>query len=224
MMPRPSRSRGSPAAGRRNRQLAALAALALGLAALALLTVRATIDAPRGALGIGLFALALATTWYGLVRRGALHILGFALGALLALVLTVLLILADPPIALGVMVAVGLALAAGSHAFRVRVPFPPAPRPTHPVVFWNPRSGGARRSAFASPSIRAQYSQLILVASSAPPGPGLIVGSDDNVRRAVERSVELLAFLEPLAPPGQCAAESSRVASSRRFAAQAVSL
>ena len=122
----------------------AVAALVLGLAALGMLTVRATVDAPRGVLGIGLFALALATTWYGLVRRGALHILGFAVGALLALVAMVLLIVADPLLSLGVMLTVGLALAAGSHAFRIRVPLPPAPRPTHPVVFWNPRSGGGK--------------------------------------------------------------------------------
>jgi len=122
----------------------AVAALVLGLAALGMLTVRATVDAPRGVLGIGLFALALATTWYGLVRRGALHILGFAVGALLALVAMVLLIVADPLLSLGVMLTVGLALAAGSHAFRIRVPLSPAPRPTHPVVFWNPRSGGGK--------------------------------------------------------------------------------
>lgn len=124
--------------------MAALASLVLGLAALGLLTVRAIVDSPRGVLGLGLFALAVATTWHGLVRRGALHLLGFAVGALLALVLTVLLILDDPLLALGVMLAVGLALAAGSHAFRIRVPLLPAPRPTHPVVFWNPRSGGGK--------------------------------------------------------------------------------
>jgi len=136
--------RGSPAAGRINRRLTALTALVLGLCALGLLTVRATVDAPRGVLGIGLFVLALATTWYGLVRRGALHILGFAIGALLALALTVLLIRADPPLALGVTLATALALAAGSHAFRIRVPLPPAPRPAHPVVFWNSRSGNGK--------------------------------------------------------------------------------
>jgi diacylglycerol kinase family enzyme len=121
-----------------------MGALLLGLVALGLLTVRATVDAPRGVLGIGLLALALATTWYGLVRRGALHILGFTVGALLALVLTVLLILADPLLAIGVILAVGLAVAAGSQAFRIHVPLPPAPHPTHPVVFWNPRSGGGK--------------------------------------------------------------------------------
>jgi len=132
------------AAGPRNRRLAALTALVFGLAALGLLTVQATVDAPRSALGIGLTALALATAWYGLVRRGALHILGFAVGALLAVVVTALLVLAYPPLALGVVLAVGLALAAGSYAFRVRVPLPPASRPRHPVVFWNPRSGGGK--------------------------------------------------------------------------------
>lgn len=131
-----------------SQRLTALAALALMLAALALMAALAIVDFPRGALGFVLIVLALTAAWYGLVRRGALHVAGLGLGALLVLAAVMLLIADQPTLTLGAMLALGLGLGAGSHAFRVRVARPPAPRPTHPVLFWNPRSGGGKAARF----------------------------------------------------------------------------
>ena len=45
----------------------------------------------------------------------------------------------------GVLVA---ALATARQAFRVHVELPPAPRPAHPVLFYNPLSGGGKAERF----------------------------------------------------------------------------
>ena len=39
-------------------------------------------------------------------------------------------------------------ITAASYAFRVRVALPPAPRPRHPVLFYNPRSGGGKAARY----------------------------------------------------------------------------
>src|SRR5512133_430485 len=130
------------------RRLAASATLALGLAALVLLIVLAIIDFRRGVLSLALLALSLAAGWQGLVRRGASRVLGLGVGALLALAMVALLISGDPALVLALVAALSLGLAAASYAFYVPVALPPAPRPAHPVLFHNPRSGGGKVARF----------------------------------------------------------------------------
>jgi diacylglycerol kinase family enzyme len=130
------------------RRLAALAALVLGLVAAGLMIALAAVDVPRGALGIAVIVLAAVATWYGLVRRSAVHPAGIALAALFAVTVCVLLIVADPALALGIVVALALAVTAARYAFQVRVRLAPAARPRHPVVFWNPSSGNGKALRF----------------------------------------------------------------------------
>lgn len=47
-----------------------------------------------------------------------------------------------------VVAAFALAVALAREAFRVHVALPPVPRPTRPVLFFNPRSGGGKASQF----------------------------------------------------------------------------
>jgi diacylglycerol kinase family enzyme len=126
------------------RRSAALVALACSAVTVGLLARQVVADVPRGATGTALIAVAAAATWYALVRRGVVHVVGFVLVSVVAMIAAVVLMAANPALAFGVVLSLSVAIAAARHAFRVRVPLRPAPRPMHAVVFWNPRSGGGK--------------------------------------------------------------------------------
>lgn len=126
------------------RRLLAIAALTLAAVASALLVAHAIVGFPRAAIGLALLLVGLTAAWVGLVRRGAVHVLGLLAGALLLVVCVVLMIADSPGLALGALVALGSAVAAGAWALRLPARLSPAPRPAHPVVIWNPRSGGGK--------------------------------------------------------------------------------
>jgi diacylglycerol kinase family enzyme len=131
------------------RRLAALVAIVLPLAALALALVLVVEHFPKG---LGVWACVLLSAiaaFYGLVRRGRARTLGLAAAALLlagalALLVVERLVLEDALILLGL----ALALAAARTAFTVHEPLPAAPRPRHPVLIVNPRSGGGKGERF----------------------------------------------------------------------------
>ncbi len=169
------------------RRLAAIAALALGLVALGLLIVLAITDIRRGVLTLAVLALSLAAAWQGLVHRGASRVLGLGSGALLAVVTVALLFSGEPALVLALVGAPSLALAAASYAFYVPVALPPAPRPAHPVLFFNPRSGGGKVSRFHLPAqARARGIEPIELA----PGTDL----EQLVRRALDGGADALAM------------------------------
>ena len=94
--------------------------------------------------------VAIAAAWYGLTRTGPSRPLGFGIAAL-ALVLTVgsLLVKGDHLVqALVIVVALGLMLVATRAAFRIHAPLDRAPDPRHPVLFYNPKSGGGKAERF----------------------------------------------------------------------------
>ena len=95
--------------------------------------------------------IALASGWFGLLRRGGARLLGFGV-ALVALIAPAVLLVADGDhVVEGVLIAVGLILTVGAAraAFRVRVRLAPAPRPQRAVLFYNPKSGGGKAERFA---------------------------------------------------------------------------
>jgi diacylglycerol kinase family enzyme len=128
--------------------LAAVAALALGLAAMAGLTALIATDPLRGVSGAALLTSAVAAAWQGLRRRGGAR--GFALvaSALMLAGVVALLVTRQPLLVLGAVAALGLSMTASAYAFRSRVALPPAPRPQRPVLFYNPRSGGGKAARF----------------------------------------------------------------------------
>src|SRR5438045_5470357 len=101
------------------RRLAAVAALVLALANVCLMTLVAFIDFPRGALGLTLLAVALAASWYGLVRRGLVRLVGVGAASVSVVVLLWLLISAEPVLVLLSIAALLLVLAAGADAIQI---------------------------------------------------------------------------------------------------------
>jgi diacylglycerol kinase family enzyme len=133
------------------KQLAAGLALALGAATFVLAATATVKEFPRGVFVVACVTLALAAGWYGIRRRGVARTVAVAASVLLLAVAVVLLIGRDPLLTVSIVAACGLTLTAARSAFRIHVDLPEAPRPSRPVLFYNPRSGGGKAAAFDLP-------------------------------------------------------------------------
>ena len=131
-------------------RLAALTALA-SAAVLAILAIDIVISQfPRGLIVLACLAIAVAAAWYGLTRTGGARLLGSGI-AILAAAATVAILIADGDHLLEALVAVaslGVMLEATRSAFRIHVQLDPAEDPRHPVLFYNPKSGGGKAEKF----------------------------------------------------------------------------
>jgi diacylglycerol kinase family enzyme len=126
------------------RRLLALAALILALASTAQFVALAVVAFPRAAIALAVLAVGLGSASYGVVRRGALHVVGLLVGALLVIVFIVLMVAERPWLVVGALATLGLSVTVASRAFRTHASLPAARRPVRPVVIWNPRSGGGK--------------------------------------------------------------------------------
>ena len=131
------------------RRLTAVIALVALVATIALAVWVAVSEFPRG---LGILALVLvagAAAWYGVLRRGPARVAGLTVAAL-ALAGVVALLVADDSSLDELLVVVGLliALAAARAAVGMHVDLPDASAPEHPVLFFNPRSGGGKAERF----------------------------------------------------------------------------
>jgi hypothetical protein len=104
---------------------------------------------PKGFTVVACVILALAAAGYGLRRGGVVRIVGLVVAVLLLAWSIALVFLEHDPkddvlIAAGVVVT----LAAARQAFRARVDWTRAERPAHPVLFFNPLSGGGKAERF----------------------------------------------------------------------------
>jgi diacylglycerol kinase family enzyme/HAMP domain-containing protein len=131
------------------RRLWSAAALGLALAAVVLAVVTAVVHFPDGLSVLACFSLAIGAAWYGLRRRGWARTIGVAV-ALLALAGIIVLLVVEGYLLenLLVLATIAGALAAGRMAFRIHVSLPQVKRPGHPVLFYNPRSGGGKAARF----------------------------------------------------------------------------
>jgi diacylglycerol kinase family enzyme len=131
------------------RRLWAAAALLLTIAAAALAIVLAIGRFPRGLSVLVCVALAAASAWRALGRRGTPRVLWASAACLLLAGAVALVILEGKPL-LDALVVAGLvgAVAAARMAFRTRVRLPRATSPRHPVLFYNPLSGGGKAERF----------------------------------------------------------------------------
>jgi diacylglycerol kinase family enzyme len=128
----------------------ALAALVLVVVAVGLAIAVAVSRFPGGLSVLLSAALAFVAAWYAVVRRGAARTLGLAAAALLLAGAIVLVIVEGRPVENAlVLVALVASLAAARRAFKAHVRLPRTAPPSHPVLFYNPKSGGGKAERFA---------------------------------------------------------------------------
>jgi len=128
-----------------------LAALALLLAAATcvLAVVNAVSEFPRGLFLLVLVVIAGTSAWYAVVRRGVARVAGLVLAAVALGGALVLVVSRGAPLADALVVAGLVAtVAAARAALHVHVELPSATAPRHPVLFFNPRSGGGKAERF----------------------------------------------------------------------------
>src|SRR5512133_3678315 len=170
------------------RRLAALFALVMGAATLALAIAVAISEFPRGLVLLGGVLIAAVSGWYGLLRRGIARVVGLIVAAI-ALAAAVALIVGGGPPLMDLLVVAGLlvSLAAASAAFTIHVDLPSATAPRHPVLFFNPRSGGGKAERF---QLAKEARERGIEPIELKPGDDLEV----LVRGAVERGADGLAM------------------------------
>ena len=132
----------------RTRRIAAIVALALMVAAVVLVGFDAGSVFPRGLAIAALLVAGAAAGWVGIRRRGHSRTVWLAAGAALVVAAVVVAIGSGLELdTLGAIACLVASLAFAKRAFRVHVRLPAAPRPSRPVVIWNPRSGGGKALA-----------------------------------------------------------------------------
>jgi diacylglycerol kinase family enzyme len=126
---------------------AAALVVAIGTALFALDVAASRI--PQGLTVVACVALAVVAVGYGLVHRGTARIVALGVAVLLLASSVALVFLEHDPTD-DVLIAAGVVfvLAASRRAFRARVEWPRAQRPGHPVLFFNPLSGGGKAERF----------------------------------------------------------------------------
>jgi diacylglycerol kinase family enzyme len=131
------------------RRLAAAAALALYAGALVLAVVIAIESFPRGFTVLACLVVAVLAGWWGVLREGFARAAGLVVAALLVAGALALVVFEGRALQdLSLLVVFALALAAARLAFAPYVALPRAPRPRHPVLFFNPKSGGGKATRF----------------------------------------------------------------------------
>ena len=131
------------------RRLWAAGALLFALLAIGLAVAVAVAHFPKGLSVLVCLVLAACAAWYGVRRRGTARMIGIGAAALLLCGAIVLVIIEGRVLEdLLVIAGVAGALVAARIAFRVHVQWPQAERPAHPVLFFNPKSGGGKAERF----------------------------------------------------------------------------
>jgi hypothetical protein len=168
-----------------SRRLLAIGALLVAAATIALAVAVAVGEFPRGLLLLGCVLITGAAAWYGVLRRGLARVVGLIVaGVGLAGALILLITRGVPLVDLLVVVGLLVSLAAARAAFAVHVELPSAAAPRHPVLFYNPKSGGGKATRFA---LAQEASQRGIEAVELQPGDDL----EALVRAAVARGADL---------------------------------
>ncbi|MFI5694750.1 diacylglycerol/lipid kinase family protein [Kribbella sp. NPDC051586] len=130
--------------------MAAVVALVVGAATVVLAVAVAVSQFPRGLGVLACVVIAAVAAWFGLLRRGIARVVGLAVAAL-ALAGAVIFVVAGGKFGVDLFVVVGLlvTLAATRASFVAHVDLSRVPAPKHPVLFFNPRSGGGKAARFA---------------------------------------------------------------------------
>lgn len=124
-------------------------ALILALVTIVLAIAVAVTHLPEGLVVLACAALSACSAWYGIRRLGPARTLGVAGAALLLLGSVALSVVwGHLLVDLLLVVAAVVTLAAARRAFAPRARLPKQPPPLHPVLFYNPKSGGGKAQRF----------------------------------------------------------------------------
>ncbi len=170
------------------RRLAAIVALLAGLATAVLAVVVSVSQFPRGLGLLACVVIAALAAWYGVLRRGTARVAGLVVAGL-ALAGALVLVIVGGRFGVDLIVVAGLlvTLAAARASFAAKAELPRVDAPLHPVLFYNPLSGGGKAERFAlAKEARARGIEPI----------ELTRGTDLEVlvRGAVERGADGLAM------------------------------
>jgi diacylglycerol kinase family enzyme len=126
--------------------------LVLTLVAVGVAIAVAVANFPNGLTVLACGIAAVCAAWYGLRRRGLARAAG-AGAALLLICAAIALIIVEGRVVWDLLVLAAIAggLAAARQAFQVHADLPRASRPSHPVLFYNPLSGGGKAKRFRLP-------------------------------------------------------------------------
>jgi diacylglycerol kinase family enzyme len=130
------------------RRLAAVTALVLALASVVIAVITAVTHFPRGLFVLALVCVALAAAWRGVLHRGAMRVAELAIAVIALGVSLVLLLDRDAIATIAIVVTAVAAIAAARAAFAARAQLRPVSPPEHPVLIYNPWSGGGKATRF----------------------------------------------------------------------------
>jgi diacylglycerol kinase family enzyme len=104
---------------------------------------------PRGLTVLACGLVAVGCLWWGLLRRGVERILGLGAAAVLLIGGMVIVVLEGHVLLDALIIAaILLGLSAAQRVFATHADLPGIARPVHPVVFYNPKSGGGKAERF----------------------------------------------------------------------------
>jgi diacylglycerol kinase family enzyme len=169
-------------------RLWAACALVVALATVAFAIVAAVWHFPSGLAVLACLLLAVVGAAYGVRRRGWRRVAGLAAAAALVIgAITIAIVERRVLEDLLVFAGVAVTLTAARLAFRAQVQWPRARRPSYPVLFYNPLSGGGKATRFhLAEEARARGIQPIELRR----GDDL----EQLVRDAVDRGADALAM------------------------------
>ena len=130
------------------RRLAAIAALVLAAATVVAAVVALITNFPRGLFVALLAFLALAAGWHGVLHRGIARALGIGIAVVALAAVLVLLLSRDAGDTIVIVIAGIGAIAAARGAFTSHAELAPIDPPKHPVLIYNPWSGGGKAERF----------------------------------------------------------------------------
>ena len=169
------------------RRIAAVGALVIGFTTLVLAAVLVFQEFPQGVIVLGLVCLGGLAGWHGALRRGAVRAIGLSV-AVAALIAAVLLVVNERAVEIALIVGGFVATGAcAEFAVSRRPDLSSAAPPEHPVLIFNPKSGGGKAERFA---LATEAPARGIEAIELGPGQDL----EAIVRDAVARGADGLAM------------------------------
>jgi len=135
------------------RRFCALTALVTGGASLAIAVWVAIAELPLGLFVVACLVGTVAGLATGLMHRGATRVAGFVVGAAALFATLALIAIEGRPVLNALVLGLAaIAVGAARSAFLIRSRLPAVAAPEHPVLIYNPRSGGDKATEHSLPA------------------------------------------------------------------------